>query len=145
MVPAPKAIATARRPRAGRPAIARRQSPITSAALAPVSSRSNGVPLCGATTSSQAHEPPAGVVPCIPAPMALTKASAVETSPYRPASGTSRRSTQGCWVKARETRKASVATASPPTTRPVCTERERRSQRPMVMPSNRYASQVRHG
>ena len=53
-------------PRPGSAATTSRQSPITNAALAPVSSRSNGVPLCGATTSSQAHEPPAGVVPCMP-------------------------------------------------------------------------------
>ena len=71
---------TRSRPRVatGRPsqATSHRQSPMTSAADAPVTSRSNGVPLCGATTSSQAHEPSAGVVPCMPPEMALTNASA---------------------------------------------------------------------
>ena len=63
------------------------------------------MPLCGATTSSHAHEPSAGVVPCMPPEMALTKASAVDTSPYAPASGTSRRSTQGWFVSERDTTK----------------------------------------
>ena len=73
----------------------------------------------------------------MPPEMALTNASAVDTSPYRAASGTSRRSTQGCSVNDRDTTKATTATASPPTTSRVCTDRERRSQRPIAIPSSR--------
>ena len=76
---------------------------MTNAADAPVSSRSNGVPLCGATTSSHAHEPPAGCGSVHATRDRVHDASAVDTSPYRAASGTSRRSTHGCSVNERDT------------------------------------------
>ena len=73
----------------------------------------------------------------MPPEIALTNASPVDTSPYPAASGTSRRSTHGCWVNDRDTTNASTASDSPPSTSPVCTERDRRSQRPIAIPSSR--------
>ncbi len=72
IVPAPKTIAIVRTPLASSDPDqeqAERRSPAS--ALPIVWARSNGVVLCGATTSSHCQGPPVGVLPNIPPEIAL--------------------------------------------------------------------------
>ena len=66
MVPAPKSTARNVLPPAGSARSRSRQAAMTKSALPMVWARSNGVALCGATSSSHDQSPSGGVVPCIP-------------------------------------------------------------------------------
>ena len=65
-MPAPKSTATTTAPGRGSARSSSRQPPITNSALPIVWARSNGVALCGATSSSQDQSPSAGGLPYMP-------------------------------------------------------------------------------
>ena len=77
MVPAPKAIATARRRLVDTSPTRSSEAPMTRYDVPIVWARSNGVALCGATTSSHSQGPPVGVVPNIPPAISWSRSGPV--------------------------------------------------------------------
>ena len=108
---------------------------MTSSALPMVCARSNGVALCGATTSSHCQAPPVGVVPCMPAEIASSSSGPDAAGPAVRRAAPDHGRPRG--ERLRDAGSPATARAAPPAASQTWTRRRDRSSRPSAIPTSR--------